>query len=678
MLLRANTASRVCCVIMFVLLMLLCLDGVAANGTETCETNLDCCRHLPGSAEFKKCCSEGCCPDCDAVTYVAAMKSYAMMEGCEASYECCVYKVQSDEWRRCCSKHICCMLCHDVSKGCCYSGRMYKFGSVVEDLTVVNTNLVCGARMSADPPYFAAAVVPVLIPHQSTGFEKCGDQEKTYCVEERGVIHVNGSEWFRDTCRLCRCEEGLVTCHPVKPPCPPAPHPLCVSVPSDDPEDCCNAWDCSRLETMCHDAYGQVREEGEQWSGRNDPCLLYMCKPGGMVLSARRSCPPPRRYVPPGCEEKKRPDECCSVLSCPECTGENGVSYSAGDTWADPADPCYTMQCLAGGAVNRVRKQCPVARRPSKDNCVLTHQDCCPTWVCGGCVDRYGKLHALGSTWTDPGNPCITYQCSDRGTRLVQKDDCKPLGLKPEHNCQRIKKDCCYVWNCVGDKTHCVDDQGVERRVGEEWYNPDNLCIQCRCTEDLTIVKAIRDCARPVPKPSPDCIMEVTSCCPFWSCPCVDALGVERAVGDVWKHPTNECVSLECTRDGVRQTPVACPQMSLRPNPRCVMHFDGCCPAWNCPAACPDPFSFNRNCFQYFDQCYSDHNCRAGERCCLVAGCGRECMASKVGQCPVIRFIVAPQCDYEDKIDACQTDQQCPGTQKCCFVVCNKQCVDPI
>lgn len=65
-----------------------------------------------------------------------------------------------------------------------------------------------------------------------------------------------------------------------------------------------------------------------------------------------------------------------------ECTGENGVSYSAGDTWLDPEDPCYTYECLAGGTVNRARKECHVSRRP-KDNCVIEHKDCCPTWVCG-------------------------------------------------------------------------------------------------------------------------------------------------------------------------------------------------------------------------------------------------------------------------------------------------------
>nr|AFD28291.1 WAP2 [Eriocheir sinensis] len=109
-------------------------------------------------------------------------------------------------------------------------------------------------------------------------------------------------------------------------------------------------------------------------------------------------------------------------------------------------------------------------------------------------------------------------------------------------------------------------------------------------------------------------------------------------------------------------------------------------PSSNPRAVCPDPNSFGRVCFQYFDQCASDRQCRRGERCCLVAGCGRECIArssgggpvSKPGTCPVIQFIVAPQCSPRDRIDRCQSDRQCPGTQKCCFLVCNRQCSEPL
>ncbi|XP_045589284.1 uncharacterized protein [Procambarus clarkii] len=46
-------------------------------------------------------------------------------------------------------------------------------------------------------------------------------------------------------------------------------------------------------------------------------------------------------------------------------------------------------------------------------------------------------------------------------------------------------------------------------------------------------------------------------------------------------------------------------------------------------SSCPDPNSFGRVCIQYYDQCTSDQECRTtgrGHKCCLVAGCGKECM----------------------------------------------------
>jgi serine protease inhibitor len=42
---------------------------------------------------------------------------------------------------------------------------------------------------------------------------------------------------------------------------------------------------------------------------------------------------------------------------------------------------------------------------------------------------------------------------------------------------------------------------------------------------------------------------------------------------------------------------------------------------------CPDPNSFERACVDYVDQCQTDSDClEDGKICCLVAGCGKECM----------------------------------------------------
>ena len=69
--------------------------------------------------------------------------------------------------------------------------------------------------------------------------------------------------------------------------------------------------------STCFDAYGTLRQEGEEWTGRDDPCLLYVCKPGGMVVSVNRRCPPPDATPPPGCQLHTRPGACCKILYCP-------------------------------------------------------------------------------------------------------------------------------------------------------------------------------------------------------------------------------------------------------------------------------------------------------------------------------------------------------------------------
>ncbi|XP_063876589.1 kielin/chordin-like protein [Scylla paramamosain] len=682
MILLSNLRARSVSGVMFASLLLLLLQSDNGVSGATCEANLECCRHPPWTPAFRECCSDGCCPDCDRVRRVPATKSYAMKKGCEAAFECCVYPIFTDEWEDCCAKHFCCPLCHMVSKGCCYNGQMHKWGSVVDSFTNPETRLMCGARINRSKPHLVATIVPFM--SQPLPEINCDDcTESRHCVDRNGIVHEDGEKWLANPCSLCRCDNGIFECLPVRPRCPPPPYPQCVPVPPA-PGDCCNKWDCSRLESMCVDAYGEVRQEGEQWTGRDDPCLMYMCKAGGMILNARRYCPSRSRVrVPAGCELQNRSGECCLVLHCPECKDKNGTTYSAGDSWEDPDDACYTFHCQVGGTVQRRRKACREIRRPFRNDCVLQHENCCPTWICGGCVDQYGMTHAAGTSWTDRDDPCITYICNDRGIRLASRVDCPPLNPQPARDCIKIKKDCCDEWKCPGDVTYCTDEQGGRREVGESWVDANNPCILWHCPEDLTPVQAIIDCAMPQPPPSPSCTMQMDQCCPKWHCPCVDDNGVEKVVGDIWDHPKNKCMLVECTSDGAREKLKPCPPIPHgNPGHNCVLQFDGCCLTWNCGnessiGACPDPFSFNRNCFQYFDQCLLDSDCYYNNKCCLVAGCGHECMeASKAGECPVINYIVAPQCT-SDMVDACQWDHQCPGNQKCCFLHCAKRCIDP-
>ncbi|KAF2360079.1 WAP-type 'four-disulfide core' domain [Trinorchestia longiramus] len=95
---------------------------------------------------------------------------------------------------------------------------------------------------------------------------------------------------------------------------------------------------------------------------------------------------------------------------------------------------------------------------------------------------------------------------------------------------------------------------------------------------------------------------------------------------------------------------------------------------------CPDPNSFGRNCFVYQDQCRSSRQCRAaGQQCCLVAGCGKECVdiaaSTTTGSCPDPSSYGRTCIQY---IDQCQTSSECGDGGACCLVAgCGKECVRP-
>ncbi|XP_064094186.1 peroxidasin homolog pxn-2-like isoform X2 [Macrobrachium nipponense] len=110
---------------------------------------------------------------------------------------------------------------------------------------------------------------------------------------------------------------------------------------------------------------------------------------------------------------------------------------------------------------------------------------------------------------------------------------------------------------------------------------------------------------------------------------CVDDFGILRAENEEW-FVSSTCQQCWC-KNGVincQRTKRPCP---LPPHPNCIAIPYGCCPKWDCggeqTSGCPDPNSYGRECIQYFDQCQSDRDCGTEEHCCLVAGCGKECIS---------------------------------------------------
>ncbi|KAG7156942.1 hypothetical protein Hamer_G015872, partial [Homarus americanus] len=155
------------------------------------------------------------------------------------------------------------------------------------------------------------------------------------------------------------------------------------------------------------------------------------------------------------------------------CVDEYGVHHDIGDTWPHPSDPCLSFLCTRNGIVKKfVRDDCPPRGPRPHSGCKEVTENCCEKWDCFGCIDPNGVHHDLGHTW--PAGPCTLWTCTRHGiVKKPRREDCPPLGPRPNRTCEMAERDCCDVWDCVG----CVDANGIQRKIGEEWYDPLNPCI---------------------------------------------------------------------------------------------------------------------------------------------------------------------------------------------------------
>ncbi|KAG7176785.1 Mucin-19-like 3 [Homarus americanus] len=332
-----------------------------------------------------------------------------------------------------------------------------------------------------------------------------------------------------------------------------------------------------------------------------------------------------------------------------------------------------TCLCTYSGIV-KSKKDCPSPGPRPNAGCEIVVEDCCQTWDCGkDCKDQNGVHHNVGDTWVDPRDPCMTCLCTYSGI-VKSKKDCPSPGPRPNAGCKIVVEDCCQKWDCGKD---CKDQNGVHHNVGDTWVDPRDPCMTCLCTYS-GIVKSKKDCPSPGPRPNAGCEIVIEDCCQKWDCgkDCKDQNGVHHNVGDTWVDPRDPCMTCLCTYSGIVKSKKDCPSPGPRPNAGCEIVIEDCCQKWDCGknSTCPDPNSFERYCKQYYDQCQSDLDCKSGMQCCLVAGCGKECMSGNGERCPDTTGIVTPCVVTEED---CSTDEDCEGILRCCPYGCSKRCLVP-
>ncbi|KAK7084550.1 hypothetical protein SK128_015650 [Halocaridina rubra] len=178
------------------------------------------------------------------------------------------------------------------------------------------------------------------------------------------------------------------------------------------------------------------------------------------------------------------------------------------------------------------------------------------------------------------------------------------------------------------DNETCLDQKGIIRENGEKWF-VSFTCGLCSCIEGSVSCETVQTACPKAPHPM--CTPVPGGCCPNYFCSkitCTDDGGYKRRLGDVWSS-SDPCRPMECTEEGVRRTVNTCPPLSSQPYPACQIKSNiNCCSYWECRGNCLDPYSFGRVCEHYQDQCLRDRECGEKESCCLVAGCGKECMTS--------------------------------------------------
>nr|XP_045016263.1 kielin/chordin-like protein isoform X3 [Jaculus jaculus] len=350
------------------------------------------------------------------------------------------------------------------------------------------------------------------------------------------------------TCSICTCQEGSMRCQ--KKPCPPA---LC-SHPSPGPCFC----------PVCHSclSQGQERQDGEEFEGPAGSCERCRCQ-AGQLSCVRLQCPPL-----PCLLQVTEPGSCC-----PRCRGclAHGKEHPEGSTWVPPDSPCSSCMCHEG-VVTCARIQCV-------DSCAQPHQgpsDCCPR--CSDCEHR-GRKYEPGESFQPGLDPCEVCICELQpegppSLRCHRRQCPSLVGCPPNQLLPPGPQHCCPT--CAQALSNCT-----EGLLGSELTPPDP-CYTCQC-RDLTWLCTRRVCPElscpPLERRTPP-----GGCCPVCRECVVEPSGRRAADGESWQDPSNKCVTCTCHRGHVECHLEECQALSCPHGWQKVPKAGSCCEQCQVPS----------------------------------------------------------------------------------------------
>ncbi|XP_067325493.1 kielin/chordin-like protein [Anolis sagrei] len=558
------------------------------NGNVQCLTRR--CLPLPCAEPFSV--PGECCPRCPAppatclylgLSYQHMERFYDPLEKCR---DCiCTNGTITCQRQPCapvqCShplRHDCCLSCD----GCLYQGKELPNGEQFAD-----PKDPCGTCSCWEGSITCKATPcpPAECPFPTSG-HCCKLCEGCEYLSEP---YLNGQEFPdpQDTCGICTCLDGFVTC--AKKPCYQAgcSHPLRM------PGQCCPVCQgCSYN--------GLTVANGQTFADPGDPlCSQCTCR-AGSVQCLRKLCPPA-----PCAHPVQGP---CACPLCQGCSFQ-GNKYGDGETFASPSKPCEDCRCLRG-EVSCAPRLCPtpLCPHPSKDPCG------CPT--CDAC-SFHGRDCDNGELFPDPRDPCGQCKCSG-GTVTCVPAPCPPVSCQ---NPITLPGQCCP--KCTGACRY----HGKLYKSGETFVSPEEACLTCTCQAEVVTCQ---------PKPCPQkCTHpeapKAPSCCPS----CDGCLYKDHSYtnGQTFTPPSDPCKRCSCLRGNVLCAPVLCPQVSCA-NPR---HEPGqCCP--RCPAICQHAgreYGEGKQWISSLDPCQRC-SCTGGETSCESVPCKETLCSHPVsdpGQC---------------------------------------------
>nr|XP_033814726.1 kielin/chordin-like protein isoform X1 [Geotrypetes seraphini] len=454
--------------------------------------------------------------------------------------------------------------------------------------------------------------------------------------EYEGQQYQNGDYFLArsNPCLNCSCLNNLVRCIPVQ--CQE------VTCSSPRPGQCCPTCPACELD-------GQALEPGQNVSTA-DGCRRCMCKDGELVCTDVRQCSQ-------HCTHGIKPPfgSCCA--DCSVCDF-HGQLIPSGVSFVSNGNACERCVCLDGNII------CELFSCPALE-CVESEEvpgECCKR--CRSCMDGSTR-HSNGENWTLHADPCQTCRCQE-GRTVCQKRQCASLCRNPA---SPRPGTCCPV--CDG----CSFQE--QQYISGELVTNGDPCVKCTCTKGNVHCNPVSCPATACPNP----IHQPGECCPRCEECTFDSQTYRE--GDLFKAPSDPCLSCKCTDGNVHCHEEICPPVTCA-KPIRDPHY--CCAI--CKVCVLDGTEFEEG-VEWEpdgDPC-SSCTCFNGETVCGATQCPAiSCLhptqsngdcCPNCEQCTYNKRVYSDGQQFIDPDNPCQTCQCKDGTVQCSPIVCPMSCSRP-